>query len=176
MPNELRRIPSLPEPPHYADDDGHVWSDRDGVIQPLEERSLGNGYLAVTVEVDAKKTLKHVHVLIAEAFHGPRPHGQVVRHKDGVNTDNRPVALEYGTRKDNAADARRHGTARYGENHPNAKLTAEDVTNVRFALQFGVPRKDLAQKLGVSLSAIHDIAQKRRWKDEPTAAVAAVDP
>lgn len=173
MPTELRRIPSLQDPPHYADDEGHIWADEDGVVQPLKERVLGNGYLGVPVRVGDRKTIKSVHVLVAEAFHGPRPPGQVVRHKDGVNTDNRPAVLEYGTRKDNAADARRHGTARFGENHPNAKLTAEDVVGVKFALQCGVPRKAIAAQLNVSLSAIHDIAQRRRWRDEPKVAVAA---
>ncbi|QDU18476.1 HNH endonuclease signature motif containing protein [Urbifossiella limnaea] len=176
MPTELRRIPSLPEPAHYADDEGHIWAERDGVVQLLKERVLKNGYLAVSVRVCVKDSIRNVHVLVAEAFLGPRPPGQVVRHVDGDKLVNRPSSLEYGTHQANAADARRHGTARYGENHPNAKLTAENVVGVRFALQMGVARKAIAQELGVSLSAIHDIAQKRRWRAEPTAAVAAVAP
>jgi hypothetical protein len=55
-------------------------------------------------------------------------------------------------------------------------LTAEDVVGVRFALQMGVARKAIAQELRVSLSAIHDIAPKRRWRGEPTGAVAAAAP
>lgn len=167
MPNELRRIPSLPEPPHYADDEGHVWAEEDGVVKPLKEHVLSNGYLAVFVQVGEKETVRSVHVLVAEAFHGPRPPGQVVRHVEGDKLVNKPSALSYGTRKANAADARRHGTARYGENHPNAKLTAEDVTGVKFALRMNVPRKDIAAKLGVSVHAIHDIAQGRRWAAGP---------
>ena len=54
MPTELRRIPSLLEPQHYADDDGHIWAERDGVVQPLKERVLGNGYLGVPVQVGDK--------------------------------------------------------------------------------------------------------------------------
>jgi hypothetical protein len=176
MPTELRRISSLQDPPHFADTDGHIWAEEDGVIKPLKESVLSNGYLGVPVKVGDKGSIRSVHVLVAEAFHGPRPTGLVVRHVDGDKLVNRPSAICYGTRKANAADARRHGTARYGENHPNAKLTAEDVTGVRFALQMGVPRKAIAEKLNISVYAIHDIARGRRWAPEPTAAVAAVAP
>lgn len=176
MPTELRRIPSLHNPPHYADDEGHIWAERGGIVQPLKERVLSNGYLGVPVRVGEKGSIRSVHVLVAEAFHGPRPDGQVVRHVDGDKLVNRPSALGYGTRQANAADSKRHGTARYGENHPNAKLTAEQVAGVRFALQLDVPRKAIAEKLNVSVYAIHDIAQGRRWRDEPSAAVAAVAP
>jgi hypothetical protein len=172
MPTELRRIPSLSDPQHYADDDGHVWAEEDGVVKPLKEHVLSNGYLAVFVQVGEKETVRSVHVLVAEAFHGPRLPGQVVRHMDGDKLVNRPSGLEYGTRKANAADARRHGTARYGENHPNAKLTAEDVVGAKFALQCGVPRKAIAAQLGVSVAAIHDIAQGRRWSARPATTLA----
>lgn len=52
-----------------------------------------------------------VHVLVCEAFHGPKPKpGMVVRHLNGVSTDNRPENLAWGTHSENNFDLVRHGT------------------------------------------------------------------
>jgi HNH endonuclease len=161
----LRRINSLPN--YLADSDGHIWREKDDAITPLPERKLNNGYLAVTVMVNGKPGIRHVHVLVAEAFHGPRPTGQVVRHLTGDKTINTPQQLAYGTRKDNAADDRRHGKVRRGENHPRAKLTAADAHAVREALKMNVERKVIAANFGVSVYCITDIALGRRWRVEP---------
>jgi len=53
-----------------------------------------------------------VHVLILEAFTGPRPPGQEGRHLDDVRTSNRLVNLAWGTRAENHADAVRNGKIR----------------------------------------------------------------
>jgi ABC-type phosphonate transport system ATPase subunit len=53
---------------------------------------------------------KPVHQLVARAFIGERPLGYDVRHKNGIRSDARAVNLEYGTRKDNIEDMRKHGT------------------------------------------------------------------
>jgi hypothetical protein len=42
-----------------------------------------------------------VHVLVAEAFLGPRPEGQEVNHKDFERTNNRLANLEWVTKKEN---------------------------------------------------------------------------
>jgi hypothetical protein len=53
---------------------------------------------------------KGVHVIVAEAFIGPRPAGMETRHIDGDPSNNRLENLEYGTRSENAEDSKRHGT------------------------------------------------------------------
>lgn len=53
---------------------------------------------------------KGVHCIVAEAFIGPRPDGMETRHIDGDPSNNRLVNIEYGTRSENAADSKRHGT------------------------------------------------------------------
>lgn len=43
----------------------------------------------------------HVHVLVARAFHGPKPIGMEVLHLNHDPADNRPQNLVYGTRSEN---------------------------------------------------------------------------
>lgn len=56
-----------------------------------------------------------VHLLVCEAFHGPRPEGAVVRHLNGDYVDNRPENLRWGTWAENTADMISHGNAYWAE-------------------------------------------------------------
>jgi hypothetical protein len=58
------------------------------------------------LSIDGKK--RYLHTLVAEAFIGPRPHGQLVLHGDDdpLNPDARN--LRFGSHAENAADARRN--------------------------------------------------------------------
>ena len=58
-----------------------------------------------------------VHALVAEAFLGPRPEGQQVRHVNTDSRDNRATNLAYGTHLDNAQDAVRHGKTAAARTH-----------------------------------------------------------
>jgi len=69
------------------------------------------GYRRITVKINGKQKSPYVHQLIAEAFHGPCPEGQQVRHYPDRSPDNnRPDNLRYGTGSDNIHDAVEHGT------------------------------------------------------------------
>lgn len=69
------------------------------------------GYPMVTLWLDGGRRQRTVHSLIAEAFIGPRPEGQVVRHLNDVPTDNRPENLAYGTYQENEMDKYRNRAA-----------------------------------------------------------------
>lgn len=71
--------------------------------------------------------LKAVHLIVLEAFAGPRPAGAVARHLNGDKQDNRLENLVWGTAKENADDMVRHGTA----NIKATKLTPDDVHAIR---------------------------------------------
>ena len=76
----------------------------------LTGRTMVNGYRAVTIGGRAEKTQCYIHQLVAEAFIGPRPPGQEVRHLDGRRDNSVRVNLAYGTISQNAYDAVGHGT------------------------------------------------------------------
>jgi hypothetical protein len=54
-------------------------------------------------------------------------------------------------------------TTRKGERHPNAKLTEQDVLEIRQLSAEGVSRKSLQERFGVSKSAIGNIMTGRTW-------------
>jgi hypothetical protein len=73
----------------------------------LRSGVASNGYPTVALGRGNTRTL---HSLVTEAFIGPRPSGQEVRHLDGDRKNPRLSNLTYGTRTENILDAVAHGT------------------------------------------------------------------
>lgn len=68
------------------------------------------GYPMVNVNCkDGVRRRVFVHKLVAEAFHGPRPVGHEVNHKNGNKADSRASNLEWVTRSENEKHAYRTG-------------------------------------------------------------------
>lgn len=59
--------------------------------------------------------VRRVHQLVMEAFVGPRPEGQLIRHLDGDCTNNTLANLAYGTNSENQLDRVRHGRHHHSE-------------------------------------------------------------
>lgn len=68
-----------------------------------------SGYLAVNLSCNGRSRLTSVHVLVLEAFVGPRPPGMVSCHGVGGAHDNRPTNLRWDTCAENNRDVVRHG-------------------------------------------------------------------
>lgn len=75
------------------------------------------GYMQVSLCRDGGQKDVSVHVLVAEAFHGPRPDGMEVLHRDADRANNRADNLRWGTRTENQQQKVEDG------NHPQAKRT-----------------------------------------------------
>jgi hypothetical protein len=74
-----------------------------------DSRDPNRPYLDVHLhDAGGKARTRKVHRLVAEAFLGPRPKGQVIRHGLGGPSDNRLVNLCYGTPAQNKADQAIH--------------------------------------------------------------------
>lgn len=103
-----------------------------------------------------------VHVLVLQAFVGPRPDGLVSRHMDGNTENNRLDNLCYGTQLENYDDRRRHGTTLIGEANPNAILTAQQVREIR-ALAGTDTHKNIGRRYGVVESTIDKVLSGANW-------------
>lgn len=64
----------------------------------------------VRLTKDGVRSVQSVHVLVAEAFLGPRPEGHEVCHNDGDRDNNCLTNLRYDTHSGNMLDAVSHGT------------------------------------------------------------------
>lgn len=106
----------------------------------------------------------YVHALIALAFIGPRPVGQVVRHLNGNRRDNRAENLAYGTPLQNSTDMVQHGNSLKGVKNPSAILTETQVTEIRAALKEGATQKSLATAYKVSQTTIRNIKTRMTWR------------
>ena len=89
----------------YAGSDGSIVHGGKG--RELKQSRHSRGYRVVHIP-NQKQAL--VHRLVAAAFLGPCEPGMEVRHADGTRTNNQIDNLCYGTTRDNAQDAMRHGT------------------------------------------------------------------
>lgn len=75
-----------------------------------------------------------------------------------------PEHLGVGGHEDNVRARGLAGNTARGEENGRAKLTEEDVAEIKLQLRRGTPRKELAEYYGVDTRAIWGIAAGRVWK------------
>lgn len=119
---------------------------------------LGNG--------DSTTATFRVYVLVALAFIGPRPEGNLIRHIDGDKENNRVSNLKYGTKRDNYNDAIAHiGYFNSCDKQGNSNLTHGIVVDIRKEYRTGVTQKYLSRKYKVSPGHIGAIVRNETWVD-----------
>lgn len=135
----------------------------------LKPRSHVDGYLFVSFDVDGKQHHFTIHRLVMLAFVGSRPDGMVVNHKSGDKSDNRLCNLEYVTHKQNSQHSiitlGKHCGANKGERRA-AKLTPDQVQQIRNLHKAGIKRRVIAKQFGVTEGNISSILVGRTWKQE----------
>lgn len=94
---------------YEVSDFGRVRSWHKGVERILSYTLHKHGYHDYHLWTSGERKRARAHTLVAEAFLGPRPVAQDVRHLDGNPGNNHLSNLAYGTRSENLRDAVRHG-------------------------------------------------------------------
>ncbi len=141
---------------------GNVWSLRKG-RKKLSPQFDGK-YFRVSFSVNGVASTYSVHRVVLEAFVGLRPDGMVACHNNGDSKDNRIDNLRWDTASANTADKRRHGTIARGEKIGCAKLTNQDVLEIRRLLKYKwATGKELAERYGVGAGRIADINTGKKW-------------
>lgn len=140
------------------------------ILKPLPR----NGYAKCDIYYPDGMLPRSVHGLVAEVFIGPRPEGMQVCHNDGDRRNNAASNLRYDTPSANNADKVAHGTALLGERHHKARLTEEQVYEIRAAVDRGVGRAELAQIYGVGKHHINSIGRRQAWAWLPELALNGV--
>jgi hypothetical protein len=118
------------------------------------------------VYYDRKKRYAHELALLHRV--GPRPDGMYVLHGPCIS----PACmnyrhLRYGTPSENNLDRRRDGTAPIGEKNFNAKLTAEQVQEIRKRYANGEAQRALCAEYGVTVMTVNRAIRGESWSHIP---------
>lgn len=127
------------------------------------------GYRRVKLHWNGSRHHAFVHVLVLEAFVGPRPPGYHADHGNTVKHDNRVVNLEWVPPAVNAARAEAAGLIPHhrGVRHHAAVLAPAQVQDVRRLSAAGLSQHAIARRFGVSRGCISNILRGLSWKHLP---------
>lgn len=161
--------------------------------QAAIKKGAGYGVFGVSTARRAQRA----HRVAYELANGPIPDGMLVCHRCDNPRCVRPSHLFLGTAADNSADmvskdrqvrgdlhhfrrdpstrptgdrngSRRHPERRRrGEEGPNAKLTAEQVREIRTLASSGLGARPIAERFGVSRTLVRLIVARRTWRHVP---------
>lgn len=140
----------------------------------VSERILGvsidrGGHPYVILSSQNRQKTRKVHDLVAEAFLPDylkgRASGKFVCHRDGRPDNNLVSNLKMATCRQNHEDMRSHGSVGKGSGNPRAKLTLEDVLQIR--KEYPTVRAALlADRYGVSRTQVFSILKRTSWNPE----------
>lgn len=118
----------------------------------------GAGFYAGN-RVDAHRVSWMIH-------YGEIPDGMSVMHKCDTPLCVNPNHLQLGTHAENMHDMKlkKRSVSLPGELCGKAKLTWEDVNNIRIKAANGIPRRKLAEEFHVNVMTIRQIVLRLTWK------------
>ena len=120
-----------------------------------------DGYLLVGLFKEGKSKSFRVHRLVIDAFIGTSE-GMETNHKDFNRQNNKASNLEVVTHKENVKHSL--GNMRSAENKRNAKVTANQVREIRNLYASGKhTQKELGKRFGLKRTAVSDIVNFKSW-------------
>lgn len=136
------------------------------ILKPLLVGITTCCYWRVDLSDNGKKAF-YVHRLVLEAFSGPCPKGHQCGHLNGNPQDNRHENLKWITPGENQLMRFQHGTSIAGERNPKAKLTWEQVDDIRRRVSDGETQASVAGDYGIRDTAVSRIVRRKSWKRRP---------
>lgn len=126
-------------------------------------------YHQITLSVGSVRRSFKLHRLVALAFLGPQPDGAHVNHKDGNTFNNCVSNLEYVTPLENAQHASNLGLLVRGEEHDSAKLTEDQVEEIRRRYYIeNATIRELASDYGLTVGTVHPLIKFKTWRHVPS--------
>lgn len=167
---EYRQVPGFPV--YRVGNDGSLWSRWaiGGRSQSKEWRQLADAKPGVRWYRkdhlrEPGKPPRHVarHELVLEVFVGPCPPGMEACHANDETSNNRLDNLRWDTRRENSADRKRNGRQTLGEANGAAKLTREQVAEIRKLHREGESYSALARRFPVTFGHVGAIVRGESW-------------
>ena len=134
---------------------------------PLKNIALRRNYQRVILYLNGARHYQAVHRLVAAAFIGKCPDGYVVNHLDGNPANNCASNLEYTTQRENIRHAFRvlkRPPHHRGETTHFAKLSDNDVIQIRHMRLNGWTYKAIAAEFNTKPANVWHICKNRTWK------------
>lgn len=104
------------------------------------------------------------HRLVCFLTHGAPPTDMhEAAHQCGVRACVNSAHLSWKTGSENNKDKVLHGTATRGETHPHARLSANDIIEIRRLRSHGLSQQKIANQFGVSRENIRSILRGWTW-------------
>jgi len=147
-------------PNTFISRDGKLW--RNGKEKKFTVSPIG--YEVVSFSTNNKTKTYYKHRLVLHAFVGECPIGCEALHINGNRLDNRIENLRWGTRKENVADAIKHGTATIGSKNGSAKLTDEMIKTIRQSRLINDSVDKLSNQYQVSVTTIRRVLNGLTYK------------
>lgn len=124
----------------------------------------GRGYARLSIG----RTATLGHVLSYLLHNGPIPSGLHVCHSCDNPKCVNPNHLWLGTHQQNMEDRNKKGrcgnSGRHGEDVPTAKLSNEDVEEIRRCVKVGATQISMARRFKVTRGTINSLIKGRTWK------------
>ena len=117
-------------------------------------------------KVRFKGRMQNAARVVCELVHGPAPdETSQAAHSCGLShlACIAPWHISWKTPKENQADRVVHGTHGRGEKCPTAKLSAQDVADIR-ELAKSIVQRDIAAYYGIGQQHVSDIVRGKKWR------------
>lgn len=123
--------------------------------------ALNKGYGSMSMPGSLKR---EAHIVAWEIANGELANGRIVRHSCDNPPCTNPAHLFLGTHADNVADKVAKGRQSRGGNHGHAKLTDEQVCEIRDLYETGAwTQMDLAKIFHVSRPLVSLVVNRKLW-------------
>lgn len=138
----------------------------------LRSFPLKDGYFGVTLCGPQGQRQAKIHLIVCRTFHGVRPSNRhEAAHWDGDKSNNREDNLRWALPIENHGDMIRHGRTTRGRRSRRvdgvatdcAKLSADQVLEIRRLIASGSICRVIGAQFGVSEAMIFAIKHRRAW-------------
>ena len=138
---------------------------RKGKLTERKLRLKHDGYLDVMLYKDGKHLTCSIHRLVATTFLENTDNKRTVNHIDGDKTNNNVDNLQWATDSEQQKHAYDNGlrVPTKGEQHGRAKLTKDEVREIRERRDIGWSIIKLAKEYGVDQKNIYSIIHRKLW-------------
>lgn len=163
-----RPIPGFPA--YCVTPDGFVWTKRTPRTKVISHHwtkmkpsvSKKNGYFKLKLFEKGVKKYCTVHHLVLLVFVGPKPNGMFGCHNDGNPQNNHVDNLRWDTPRSNSEDVIKH-KSRAGTKNPRAKITEDDVREIKRMRKEGMTYVEIAKSFPVKPYMVWAICNGKNW-------------